>query len=81
MTFPAESRGVATACVVCPGVRLVELAVTVTVATLCTVTLFTVIGADPLFPSLVAVIMALPPLTPVMTPPSPTLATVGLELE
>jgi hypothetical protein len=79
-TFPLESRVVAVACVVCPIVRLVAPAATVTVAT-GTVVPFTVIPAVPLFPWLVAVIVADPADTPVMTPPSPTLATVLLELE
>src|SRR6266852_8498415 len=60
--FPAPSRGVATSCPVWPTVRPRLGGVTVTAAT---GTGVIVIVADPLCPSLVAVIVAVPVLTAV----------------
>src|SRR5437867_12330735 len=60
--LPAESFGVAVSWTVCPTVRLAVAGATATEAT---GTAVTVIAAEPLLPSLVAVIVAEPGATPV----------------
>ncbi len=63
-TFPFASRGVAVSCTVCPAITLADAGLTLTVAT----GTVTVTAAEPLWPSLVAVIVAVPASTPVTTP-------------
>src|SRR5213592_3759799 len=72
--FPLASFGVAASCTVPPTVKLADAGVTVTDAT----TAFTVMAADPVLPSLVAVTVAGPALTPVTRPVVDTVATVGV---
>ncbi len=63
--LPLASRGVAVSCTVCPAATLADAGLTLTDATGANVT---VTAAVPLFPSLVAVIVADPALTPVTSP-------------
>src|SRR5207249_4776556 len=72
--FPLASFGVAASCTVPPTVKLADAGVTVTDAT----TAFTVMAADPVLPSLVAVTVAGPALTPVTRPVVDSVATVGV---
>src|SRR5881397_1854530 len=72
--FPLASFGVAASCTVPPTATLADAGVTVTDAT----TAFTVMAADPVLPSLVAVTVAGPALTPVTRPVVDTVATVGV---
>jgi len=74
-TAPLWSRNVAASVVVCPASTVAVGGVTVTVATGlgCTVTVVV-----PVFPSLVAVIVALPSPTPLTSPALETLAMLGL---
>src|SRR5439155_1472914 len=74
---PAESLGVAASCSVCPTVRL---AVAGEIATEATGTVVTVSAAVLLLPSLVAVIVAEPAVTPATRPLPLTVATLGLPL-
>jgi len=67
--LPLASVAVAVSCTVCPVVRLAEFGLTVTEAT---GTFVTVMLAVPLFPSLVAVIVAEPVPAPVARPVPPT---------
>src|SRR4051812_47055207 len=76
--LPIPSRSTATACVLCPVVRLGALSVTVTAATGCGLT---VSDAAPVTPSLVAEIDALPGATAVTRPDELTVATALLELD
>lgn len=78
-TFPAESRGVAVICMVCPGARLTDGGLTLTDATAAGVEV-TVTAAVPLFPSLVAVMVAEPAAAPDTNPLPLTLATPELLL-
>jgi hypothetical protein len=71
--LPFASRGVAVSCTVCPAPTLAGAGVTVTDATGTTVT---VTVAVPLFPSLVAVIVAEPAAFAVTSPAALTVATV-----
>src|SRR5438067_824173 len=75
--LPAESFGVAVSCTVCPTVRLV---VAGEIATEATGTVVTVSAAVLLLPSLVAVIVAEPAVTPATRPLPLTVATLGLPL-
>jgi len=75
--LPLASFGVADSCCVCPTATLADVGLTATDAT---GTLDTVIAAVPLFPSLAAVIVAAPVLTPVTRPLADTVATPGLPL-
>src|SRR5207253_491957 len=68
-TLPLASLAVAVSCTVCPVCRLADVGATVTVAT---GTFVTVMVAVPLFPSLVAVIVAEPLPAPVARPLPPT---------
>src|SRR5207249_1310225 len=72
--FPLASFGVAASCTVPPTATLADAGVTVTDAT----TAFTVTAADPVFPSLAAVTVAVPALTPVTRPVADTVATLGV---
>src|SRR5882762_805524 len=72
---PFESFGVAVNCVVAPTVRLAVAGLSVTEAT---GTFVTVTADVPLFPSLVAVIVADPAATPVTSPLALTVATAAL---
>src|SRR5207248_3579702 len=74
---PAESFGVAVSCTVCPTVRL---AVAGEIATEATGTVVTVSAAVLLLPSLVAVIVAEPAVTPATRPLPLTVATLVLLL-
>src|SRR5437867_718599 len=76
-TFPAASLGVAVSCTAPPTDPLSALGVMVTDAT---GTLDTVTAAVPLCPSLVAVIVAVPPATPVTRPLADTVASAAFEL-
>jgi hypothetical protein len=71
--FPLASRGVAPSCTVWPTVRFAVAGLTVTEAT---GTTLTVMVALPLFPSLVAVIVAVPAPTPLTSPLDDTVATL-----
>src|SRR5688572_19936962 len=73
--LPWASRGVAVICCVAPVVRLTVAGATSTVATGTTVT---VTVAVPVFPSLVAVIVAVPGPAAVTTPVDDTVATAAL---
>src|SRR5205823_3088920 len=73
--LPFASVGVALSCAVCPVATLAVAGATVTVAT---GTGVTVIRAVPLFPSLVAVIVAEPAVAAATGPPPVTVATVAL---
>src|SRR6266487_1263473 len=77
--LPFASLGVAVSWTVCPAVTAAEAGLTVTVAT-GRVTALTVRAAEPLCPSLVAVIVADPAVTLVASPLPSTLATELLEL-
>jgi hypothetical protein len=77
-TLLLASRVVAVSCVVCPTLTLAEAGATLTDATGTSVT---VTVAVPLFPSLVAVIVAEPAATPVTTPLDETVAIPVLELD
>src|SRR3989454_191350 len=74
-TFPAASLGVATSGTLAPTKTFAEPGLTTTVAT---GMLDTVIAAVPLWPSLVAVIVADPTATPVTRPLAETVATAPL---
>src|SRR5207253_1195934 len=74
---PAESFGVAVSCTVCPTVRLI---VAGEIATEATGTVVTVSAAVLLLPSLVAVIVAEPAVTPATRPLPLMVATLGLPL-
>src|SRR5207247_2509343 len=76
--FPPASLGVAVSCTVWPACTEAEGGVTSTVAT---GTFVTVIDEVPLFPSLVAVIVAVPGVTPDTRPLLLTVATDVLELD
>src|SRR2546422_404295 len=76
-TLPAASFSVAVSCTVAPTSTT---AVTGLITTDATGTFATVTVAEPLFPSLVAVIVADPAATPVTRPPDDTVATAGLPL-
>jgi hypothetical protein len=81
-TFPAASRVVAVACVVCPAVRVDAARLTETLATGTAGGAFTVIAEVAVFPSDVAVMVALPGPTAVTRPPDEdTLATDEFELD
>jgi hypothetical protein len=69
--FPLASFGVAVSCTVCPTAILADAGLTATEAT---GTMVTVTVAVPLFPSLVAVRVALPAATPVTSPLAETVA-------
>src|SRR5438876_409137 len=69
--FPLASFGVALSCTVCPTATLADAGLTATEAT---GTMVTVTAAVPLFPSLVAVRVALPADTPVTSPLAETVA-------
>src|SRR5947199_338765 len=73
-TFPAASFVVAASCTVLLTATLADAGVTVTDAT----GAVTVMAADPVLPSLVAVTVAVPALTPVTSPVADTVATVGV---
>src|SRR3989442_15083640 len=75
--LPRGSFGIAVSCSVAPTSRLAIAGVTVTEAT---GTFVTVIADVPLFPSLVAVIVADPATTPLTNPLAQTLATAALLL-
>src|SRR6266566_395335 len=75
---PLASLGVAVSCTVCPAVTVGDAGLTVTDAT---GTLVTVIADVPVFPSLVAVIVAEPATTPLTRPLAFTLATDVLLLD
>src|SRR6059058_824591 len=75
---PPASLGVPVSCTVCPACTDAEGGVTSTVAT---GTFVTLIDEVPLFPSLVAVIVAEPGVTPETRPPLLTVATAVLELD
>src|SRR5438067_10374136 len=77
---PAESFGVAVSCTVCPTVRLAVAGATATEATEATGTDVTVSAAVLLLPSLVAVIVAEPAVTPATRPLPLMVATLGLPL-
>jgi len=70
--LPLASRGVAVSCTLCPDITLADAGLTLTDATGDNVTLT---AAVPLFPSLVAVIVADPAVTPVTSPLPFTVAT------
>lgn len=74
-SFPSWSRTVAETDTEPPGVRVADVGVTATLATAAGGCGFTVISALPLFPSLVAVIVALPAPIAVTTPSLETVAT------
>jgi len=74
--LPAASRGVAVSCTVCPVITLADAGATVTDATGAA----TLTADEPLWPSLVAVIVAEPPATPVTSPLPFTVATAVLLL-
>src|SRR5207253_5294973 len=76
--FPPASLGVAVSCTVWPACTEAEGGVTSTVAT---GTFVTLIDEVPLFPSLVAVIVADPGVTPETSPLLLTAATAVLELD
>src|SRR5438132_1134515 len=76
--FPPASLGVAVSCTVWPACTDAEGGVTSTVAT---GTFVTVTDEVPLLPSLVAVIVAVPGVTPDTSPLLLTVATAGLELD
>jgi len=76
-TLPLASLSVALNCMVAATDTLAAAGLTVTLAT---GTLVTVMVAEPLFPSLVAVIVAEPAATPVTKPLALTVATAGLLL-
>src|SRR5437588_2812954 len=76
--FPPASLGVPVSCTVWPACTDAEGGVTSTVAT---GTFVTVTDEVPLFPSLVAVIVAEPGVTPETRPPLLTVATAVLELD
>jgi len=76
--LPLASFGVAVSCTVWPAATLAVAGLTVTDAT---GTLVTVIAAVPVFPSLVAVIVADPAAPPVTRPLAFTLATAVLLLD
>jgi hypothetical protein len=73
--FPLASSGVAVSCAVCPTVTLDVVGLTTTEAT---GTPVTVTNAVPLWPSLVAVIVAAPAPIPVANPLADTVATAAL---
>src|SRR5712691_409091 len=77
-TLPAESFSVAASCTVAPTSTT---AVAGLITTDATGTFATLIAADALFPSLVAVIVAVPAATPVTRPAADALAMAGFELE
>jgi hypothetical protein len=79
-TVPPASRSVACNCVVCPAPTVAEAGATVTVATGAGGGAVTVMAAVPLFPSLVAVIVADPAATPVTSPVEETVAAPALEV-
>src|SRR2546422_8095146 len=74
-TLPAASLGVAVSCAVLPTKTFVVAGLTATEAT---GTVDTVTAAVPLWPSLVAVIVAAPTATPVTSPLAETVATALL---
>jgi hypothetical protein len=74
-TLPTESSVVAVSCAVVPGAMLSLVGCT---ATIPTGTGVTVIVLEPLLPSLVAVIVAVPGATAVTTPEAETVAATGL---
>src|SRR5207247_1170946 len=76
--LPFASFGVAVSCTAWPVCTLAEAGLTATEAT---GTLVTVIAAEPLYPSLAAVIVAAPGLTPVTIPLADTVATPLLPLD
>src|SRR5437867_1675036 len=76
-TLPAESFSVVVSCTVAPTSTM---AVAGLITTDATGTLATLIAADPLFPSLVAVIVADPAATPVTSPLADTVATAAFPL-
>src|SRR5438045_4046723 len=76
--LPPASFTVAANCSVCPTSTLPEAGLTVTEATGTSVTL---IDAAPLFPSLVAVIVAVPAATAVARPAAVAVAATELELD
>src|SRR6266487_5381529 len=76
--LPFASFGVAESCCVCPTNRLADVGLTATDAT---GTLDTVTAAVPVCPSLAAVIVAAPALTPVTRPLAATVATAVLPLD
>src|SRR5439155_531641 len=76
-TFPAASLRVAVSCTVPPTYMFGAAGLTVTDAT---GTVATVTAAVPLFPSLVAVIVAAPAATPVTSPLADTVAIAAFEL-
>src|ERR1700688_1155580 len=73
--LPFASLSVAVSCVVCPTITLADAGLMVTDAT---GTGMTVIAAVPLWPSLVAVMVAAPGAMPVTRPVAETEATLGL---
>src|SRR5437016_2688002 len=79
--LPAESFGVAVSCTVCPTRMLAVAGETATEATDATGTSVTVTVALPAFPSLVAVIVAVPTTTLATSPLPLTVATLGLLLD
>src|SRR5262245_4142000 len=78
--LPAASRNVAVACVVRPATRLVLARLTVTLATGAGAGALTVSVAEPVRPSLVAVICAVPAAIDVTMPLLETVATLVFEL-
>src|SRR5439155_8364536 len=76
--FPPASFGVAVSCTVCPACTDAVAGVTSTVAT---GTFVTVTDEVPLFPSLVAEIVAVPGVSPETSPLLLTVATAVLELD
>lgn len=78
ITLPLASRTVAESVVELPMGTVADEGVTVTLAA---VGAFTVTAADADFPSLVAVIVAVPGATPVTTPAADTVATDGAPLD
>jgi hypothetical protein len=79
-TLPLASRKVTASCTVPPTATLVDAGDTLTVATGATGATVTVVADVPLFPSLVAVIVAEPAATPVTRPLVFTVATAALLL-
>jgi hypothetical protein len=79
-TFPLASRNVACNCVVWPACTLADPGATVTVATGAGGAAVTVMAEVPLLPSLVAVIVADPAVTPVTRPEEETVATEALDV-
>src|ERR1700688_1629648 len=73
--LPFASWGVAVSCVVCPAITLADAGL---MATEATGTGMTVIAAVPLWPALVAVMVAAPAATPVTRPLAETVARLGL---